>query len=112
MKRIYVGNLSRQTTEEALEAAVAAFGTVRSVQIIQDRHTGESRGFGFVEMENDQEASEVISGLDGTQLDGRTLNVNEARPRPKGTGRPGGGGGGGGGRGGFRGGGGGRYRGW
>jgi RNA recognition motif-containing protein len=103
-----VGNLSRQTTEEALEAAVAAFGAVRSVEIVQDRHTGESRGFGFVEMENDQDANEVISGLDGTQLDGRTLNVNEARPRPKGGGRPGGGGGG---RGGFRGGGG-RNRGW
>ena len=93
MKKIYVGNLSRQTTEEGLQAAVAAFGEVRSVAIIQDRDTGESRGFGFVEMDGDDEASAVISGLDGTQLDGRTLNVNEARPRrERGGGRSGGGG--------------------
>ena len=81
MKKIYVGNLSRETTEEGLQTAVAAFGEVRSVAIIKDRHSGESRGFGFVEMDRDDEATAAISGLDGTQLDGRTLKVNEAQPR-------------------------------
>lgn len=90
MKKIYIGNLSRQTTEEALEAAFAAFGTVQSVSIIRDRYTGDSRGFGFIEMDNQEEAAAAISGLNETQLDGRTVTVNEARPR---TARPGGGGG-------------------
>ncbi len=92
MKKIYIGNLSRQTTEEALEAAFGAFGTVQSVSIIRDRYTGDSRGFGFIEMDNQEEATAAISGLNETQLDGRTVTVNEARPR---TARPGGGGGGG-----------------
>lgn len=104
MKRIYVGNLSYQTTDEGLEAAFAAFGTVRSVAILQDRETGRSRGFAFVEMENDDQANAAIAALNGTQLDGRTLTVNEARPREATGGGGGGGGGGRGGRGGFGGG--------
>ncbi|UCG17825.1 MAG: RNA-binding protein [Phycisphaerales bacterium] len=78
---MYVGNLSFDTTEEGLEAAFAAYGTVRSVSIIQDRQTGRSRGFAFVEMDSDPEADAAISGLNGTELDSRTLTVNEARPR-------------------------------
>ncbi len=111
MKKIYVGNLSYTTTDEGLEAAFAAFGTVRSVAILQDRETGRSRGFGFVEMEDDEQALAAINGLNGTELDGRTLTVNEARPReggPGGGGGRGGRGGFGGGRGGSGGGGGGR----
>lgn len=92
MKKIYIGNLSRQTTDETLEAAFAAFGTVQSVAIIRDRYTGDSRGFGFIEMDNEEEATAAISGLNETQLDGRMVTVNEARPRAA---RPGGGGGGG-----------------
>jgi RNA recognition motif-containing protein len=85
MKRIYVGNLSRQVSEEALEAAFAAFGEVRSVSIVKDRDTGQSRGFGFVEM-NDTEAAAAITGLNGQNLDGRALNVNEAKPKAAGGG--------------------------
>jgi RNA recognition motif-containing protein len=96
--RIYVGNLSFQTTEESLEAAFAAYGTVKSAAIIRDRHTGESRGFGFIEMDSGDEANAAITGLNGGQLDGRTITVNEARPR---AGAGGGRGGGGGGRGGY-----------
>lgn len=81
MKRIYVGNLSYQTTDDSLQQAFAAFGEVSSVTILQDRETGRSRGFGFVEMANDDEAAAAISGLNDTQLDGRNLKVNEARPR-------------------------------
>lgn len=92
MKKIYVGNLSFSTTEEGLQQAFASFGTVSSVAIIRDRDTSRSRGFGFVEMSNDDEADAAINAMNGAQLDGRTLNVNEARPRE-------GGGGGGGGRG-------------
>ena len=81
VKKIYVGNLSYETTEESLESAFAAFGSVRSVAVIQDRQTGRSKGFGFVEMDDDGEASAAIAGLNGSELDGRTLTVNEARPR-------------------------------
>lgn len=98
MKKIYVGNLSYRTAEQDLEAAFAAFGTVLSVSIIRDRQTGDSRGFGFVEMDKDGEASAAIAGLNGSQLHGRALTVNEARPRSGRSDRPGG-------RGGFRGGG-------
>ena len=91
MKKIYVGNLSRETTDEGLEAAFTPFGSIRSAAVIRDRSTGESRGFGFVEMDNDQEATAAISGLDQKELDGRTVTVNEARPRTGGGGRgPGG----------------------
>jgi RNA recognition motif-containing protein len=78
---IYVGNLSFDTSEEDLQHAFAGFGTVTSVAIIKDKFSGESRGFGFVEMANSAEAKKAIDGLNGTQFRGRTLNVNEARPR-------------------------------
>lgn len=78
---LYVGNLSFDTSEEALRAAFAEYGTVTSARIITDRETGQSRGFGFVEMEDAQAAQAAISALDGTDMDGRTLTVNEARPR-------------------------------
>ena len=90
MKRIYVGNLSYQTTEEGLEAAFSEHGAVQSVAIISDRHTGQSRGFAFVEMTNADEASAAIDALNESQLDGRTLRVNEARPRGEGGGQSGG----------------------
>jgi len=85
LKKIYVGNLAYQTTEEGLESAFGAFGTVNNVSIIRDRETGRSRGFGFVEMEDDAQAAAAIDGLNGTQIDGRKLTVNEARPRPAGS---------------------------
>ena len=107
MKKIYVGNLSHSTNEDALQAMFASHGAVRSVAIIRDRFSGQSRGFGFVEMDNDNEAQAAIDATNGQQLDGRTLTVNEARPKPEGAGR-GGRGPGGGGRGGYGGGGGGR----
>ena len=96
MKKLYVGNLSFETTEDQLQAAFAAHGSVQSVAIIMDRQTGRSKGFGFVEMENDQEADDAMNALNGTELNGRTLTVSPARERQR---RPGGGGGGGGGRG-------------
>ena len=105
--RLYVGNLSFDSTEDDVRQAFAAFGEVTSVHLVMDRDTGRPRGFGFVEMEDGDQGQAAIDGLNGTDLSGRTLNVNEARPRPE---RGFGGGGGGGGRGG-RGGGGGRDRG-
>jgi RNA recognition motif-containing protein len=78
---IYVGNLIREANEDDLRQAFEAFGQVTSVKIITDRYTGDSRGFGFVEMPNQQEAKAALSGLDGKDLKGRTLKVNEARPR-------------------------------
>jgi len=78
---IYVGNLPREATEEDLRKAFEAFGQVTSAKIITDKFTGDSRGFGFVEMSNSSEAQSAISGLDGKDLKGRTLRVNEARPR-------------------------------
>ena len=98
---IYVGNLSRETTEDELRQAFEAFGQVTSVNIIKDKYSGESRGFWFVEMATKSEAEAAISGLNGTSLGERTLSVNEARPRSEGGGRRpygGGGGFGGGGR--------------
>ena len=97
---IYVGNLSFETTEGDLRQAFEAFGQVTSATIIKDKYSGESRGFGFVEMPTKTEAQAAIDGLNGKELKGRTLNVNEARPRSEG--RRGGGGGGGGKRGGRR----------
>lgn len=111
---IYVGNLSFDTTEEQLRQAFEGFGEVSTVNIITDKYSGESRGFGFVEMASKEAAMAAIAGLNGQELNGRTLNINEARPRTERSGGGGGGGrsgGGGGGRGG-RGGGGGRDRGW
>jgi len=78
---IYVGNLLRKTNEDDLRQAFEAYGQVTSTKIISDRETGDSRGFGFVEMPNNQEARSALSGLDGKDLQGRTLKVNEARPR-------------------------------
>jgi RNA recognition motif-containing protein len=96
-KKLYVGNLSYDTTDSALEQMFAAHGTVQSAQVIMDRDTGRSKGFGFVEMGSDQEAQAAINALNGKEVDGRTLTVNEARPREE---RGGGGRSGGGGRGG------------
>ncbi len=105
---IYVGNLSRQTTEDDLRKAFEAFGQVESANVIQDKFTGESRGFGFVQMPSKQEAQKAIEEMNGTDLGGRAVNVNEARPKTERRGGGGGGGGGGGrGRGGGFGGGGG-----
>ena len=101
--KLYVGNLSFSTTEETLQAEFAAHGQVEEVAVITDRDTGRPRGFAFVSMVNDGEARAAIEALNGTEVDGRTITVNEARPKSNG----GGGGGGGGGRGGPRGGGGG-----
>jgi hypothetical protein len=107
--RLYVGNLSFQTTEESLRAAFGGDGRqVTEVKIMLDRDTGRSRGFAFVEMANDQDAQGAIQAMNGADLDGRPLKVNEAQPRQDGGGRGGFGGGGGGSRGGFGGGGGGR----
>jgi RNA recognition motif-containing protein len=90
---IYVGNLSYGMTEEDLRAAFEAFGEVSSAKIISDRETGRSKGFGFVEMTSDEDAESAIRDLDGSDHMGRTLKVNQARPRPD---RPPSGGGGGG----------------
>src|SRR3954470_15753593 len=104
-KKLYVGNLSYSVDSSALEQLFSPHGTVESAQIINDRDTGRSKGFGFVEMANDDEATKAIAALNGQQHEGRALTVNEAKPRED---RPrGGGGGGGGGRGGYGGGGGG-----
>ncbi len=94
---IYVGNLSREVTEDELRQAFEPFGQVTSVNVIKDRYSGESRGFGFVEMSTKSEAQAAINGLNGTSLGERTLSVSEARPRTEGGGRGGGGGYGGGG---------------
>jgi RNA recognition motif-containing protein len=103
-KKLYVGNLSYTVDSSELEQLFGAHGQVVSAQIINDRDTGRSKGFGFVEMSTDAEAQAAIAGLNGQQHEGRALTVNEARPREE---RSGGGGGGGGGRGGYGGGGGG-----
>ena len=78
---IYIGNLSFETTEESLRQAFEGYGEVSTVSIVTDRYTGKSRGFGFVEMATKGEAQAAITGLNGQELDGQTLNVNEARPR-------------------------------
>ena len=114
-RKLYVGNLSYNVTDSDLEQLCAQHGTVQSAQVIQDRDTGRSKGFGFVEMGSDAEAQAAIAALNGQEHDGRALTVNEAKPkedRPRGGGGGGGGGGGrreyGGGGGGYGGGGGGR----
>ncbi|MCU1338496.1 MAG: hypothetical protein JWO19_4077 [Bryobacterales bacterium] len=109
---IFVGNLSFQTSQDELHAAFAQYGNVERVNIVTDRDTGQPRGFAFVEMSDQREAETAISQLNGAELNGRAMNVNEARPKPAGGSGFGGGGrgaarGGGGGRGGNRGGGGG-----
>lgn len=124
-KKIYVGNLAYGVSSSDLQQMFEPHGTVQSAQVIMDRDTGRSKGFGFVEMDTDHEAQAAIAALNGKEMDGRTLTVNEARPREDrgggggggggygGGGRSGGGrsGGGGGGRGGYGGGGGGGGRG-
>jgi RNA recognition motif-containing protein len=92
---IYVGNLSREVTEDELRKEFEAYGQVTSVNIIKDRYSGESRGFGFVEMATKSEAQAAINELNGKSLGERTLSVSEARPRAEGGRRPYGGGGGG-----------------
>jgi RNA recognition motif-containing protein len=106
-KKLYVGNLTFGVTDSDLQKMFEPHGTVQSAQVIVDRDTGRSKGFGFVEMGSDAEAQAAIAALGGKEVDGRTLTVNEARPK-EGGGR-GGYGGGGGGRGGYGGGGGRRY---
>jgi cold-inducible RNA-binding protein len=106
-KKLYCGNLSYNVASSDLDQIFGEYGTVQSAEVIMDRDTGRSKGFGFVEMQNDQEAQAAIAGVNGKEHDGRTLTVNEARPREN---RSGGGGGGGGGRGGYGGGGGGGGR--
>ena len=113
MKNIFVGNLKFDATEESVRSLFERYGAVNSARIMTDRDTGRSRGFAFVEMANENEAEQAISALNGYMMDGRALNVNEARPKPErsfgagggrsfggpgggGGGRPGGGGGGGG----------------
>ena len=98
---IYVGNLSNQATEDDLRQAFEAFGQVESVNIIKDRFSGESRGFGFVEMPSKSEAQKAIEEMNGKDLMGRAVNVNEARPKTNRRDSRGGGGGGGSRRGGF-----------
>jgi RNA recognition motif-containing protein len=111
-KRLYVGNLSYQTDSSELQEAFTAYGTVVSAEVVADRETGRSKGFGFVEMGTDDEAQAAIDGMNGKELSGRSLTVNEAKPKEPRSGGFGGGGGGGrsggggGGRGGYGGGGG------
>jgi RNA recognition motif-containing protein len=109
-RKLYVGNLSYSVRDSDLQDLFADFGTVDSAQVIMDRDTGRSKGFGFVEMSSDEEARQAISALNGKEVEGRNLTVNEARPKEEGGGRGGygGGGGGRGGGGGYGGGGGGR----
>ena len=83
-KKLYVGNLTYGVTDSALEQMFAPHGTVVSAQVIMDRDTGRSKGFGFVEMKSDQEAEAAIAALNGKEIEGRALIVNEARPRPEG----------------------------
>ncbi|QDV22816.1 RNA recognition motif domain-containing protein [Aureliella helgolandensis] len=109
-KKLYCGNLSYNVRSAQLEQLFAEFGTVVSAQVIEDRETGRSKGFGFVEMSTEQEASAAIDGLNGQDNEGRNLQVNEAKPREERSGGYGGGGGGGRRGGGGGGGGGGRDR--
>ena len=94
MLRLYVGNLSFSTTEDALHSRFGEYGQVDEVALISDRDTGRPRGFAFVTMSNEAEARAAIDALNGTDLDGRTITVNEAKPKSEGGGRGGGGGGG------------------
>ena len=95
MKNLFVGNMNFQTTEAELRALFEAYGQVSRVHIAVDRETGRARGFAFVEMPSDEEAAKAMAGLDGKEVGGRNLKVNEARPRAASGGGPRGGGGGG-----------------
>jgi cold-inducible RNA-binding protein len=90
MKNLFVGNMSFQTTESDLRSAFEQYGEITRIQVMTDRDTGRARGFAFVEMADEQAAANAIAGLNGKELDGRALNVNEAKPKPE---RSGGGGG-------------------
>ena len=81
MKNVFVGNMSFQTTESELRSIFEPFGELTRVNVVTDRDTGQARGFGFVEMPNDDEATKAIAGLNGKEVGGRALNVNEARPK-------------------------------
>ncbi len=83
MKNLFVGNMSFQTTESDLRSAFEQYGEVTRVQVMTDRDTGRARGFAFVEMADEQAAANAIAGLNGRELDGRALNVNEAKPKPE-----------------------------
>ncbi len=107
--RLYVGNLAYSVTDQSLQEAFAAFGTVSSAKVMMDRDSGRSKGFGFVEMASSEAGQAAIKGMNGQSIDGRALVVNEARPREERSGGGGGGGYGGGGGGGGRSGGGGGY---
>ena len=96
MKNIFVGNLSFQTTEQDIRTLFESYGSVDRVNIVTDRDSGQPRGFAFVEMTNDAEGERAIEAINGRELGGRSLNVNEARPKSEGGGRGFGGGGGGG----------------
>jgi cold-inducible RNA-binding protein len=98
-KKLYVGNLSYNVDNNQLEEMFSKYGSVRSAEVIQDRDTGRSKGFGFVEMSDDNQAREAIDGMNNQEHDGRTMTVNEARPKESRSGGGGGYGGGGGGRG-------------
>jgi RNA recognition motif-containing protein len=106
--KLYVGNLAFQTSSEDLQQLFSQAGTVESASVVEDRETGRSRGFGFVEMSSNEEGQKAIEQFNGKEVNGRSLNVNEAKPREDRGGGGGGRGGGGGGRGGYGGGGGGR----
>ena len=99
--RLYVGNLSYNITNQSLETLFAEFGLVQSAQVVMDRDTGRSKGFGFVEMSDNSQAQAAIAGLNEKEVEGRSLTVNEARPREERSGGGRGYGGGGGGRGGY-----------
>ena len=96
MKNLFVGNMSFQTTETEVRSLFEPFGEITRIQLMTDRDTGRARGFGFVDMANDEEAAQAITALNGKEVDGRALNVNEARPKTERSGgqRYGGGGGG------------------
>ena len=98
MKNLFVGNMNFQTTEGDLRALFEPFGEIVRIQVMTDRDTGRSRGFGFVEMADDEAAAQAIAALNGKEMDGRALNVNEARPKPERSSGGGGGRSGGGGR--------------
>ena len=87
-RKLYVGNLSHEVTDNQLETLFAPHGTVESARVVMDRDTGRSKGFGFVEMKTDQEAQAATTALNGQEANGRALSVNEAKPRPAGGGRP------------------------
>ena len=92
MKNLFVGNMSFQTTESDLRSLFETFGELSRVNVVTDRDTGQARGFGFVEMPNDDEATKAIAALNGKEVGGRALNVNEARPKTERSGPRGGGG--------------------